>query len=63
MENLFKKSIFSDLVTFNEFIDKSDAKSYKKLDKDPAWKLYASMDKLYLQKIRQELSKIETQII
>ena len=62
VENLFKKSIFSDLVTFNEFIDKSDAKSYKKLDKDPAWKLYASMDKLYLQKIRQELSKIETQI-
>ncbi len=62
VENLFKKSIFADLVSLNEFIDKSDAKSYQKLDKDPAWKLYASMDGLYLQKIRPQLSQIEAEI-
>lgn len=63
VENLFKKSLFADTAALFDFIDNSQAESYKKLEKDPAWQLYASLDDLFARKIRPELSKIESEIV
>ncbi len=55
VENLFEKSLLVDTAALFDFIDKSNAESYKKLEKDPFWKLYTSMDELYVRKIKPEL--------
>lgn len=61
-ETLFKKSLLADSTALYGFIAQSTAESYKKLEKDPAWRLYASMDDLYLRKIKPALSEIESEI-
>lgn len=62
VENLFAKSVFADEKTFSEFIDNCNSESYKKVEKDPAYRLFASMDQLYYEKIYPELSQIEREI-
>ncbi len=63
VENLFEKSLLVDTAALFDFIDKSNAESYKKLEKDPFWKLYTSMDELYIRKIKPELDKIQSEIV
>ncbi len=63
VENLFEKSLLVDTAALFDFIDKSNAESYKKLEKDPFWKLYTSMDELYVRKIKPELDKIQSEIV
>ncbi len=63
VENLFEKSLLVDTAALFDFIDKSNAESYKKLEKDPFWKLYTSMDELYVRKIKPELDKIQSEIL
>ena len=61
-ENLFAKSILANEKALMQFIDQSDATSYEKLEKDPAYRLYSSMEQLYAEKIYPELSLIENEI-
>ena len=63
VENLFEKSLLVDTAALFDFIDKSNAESYKKLEKDPFWKLYTFMDELYVRKIKPELDKIQSEIV
>ena len=63
VENLFEKSLLVDTAALFDFIDKSNAESYKKLEKDPFWKLYTSLDELYVRKIKPELDKIQSEIV
>ena len=60
--NVFAKSIFANESQLMAFIDNCDAESYKKLAKDPAYRLYSSIDQLYVAKIAPELSAIENQL-
>lgn len=61
-ENLFAKSVFANEKALMEFIDQSNVASYKKLEKDPAYRLLVSIDQLYAEKIYPELSMIENEI-
>lgn len=60
--NVFAKSIFTNEEQLIAFIDNSNTESYKKLAKDPAYRLYNSIDQLYVTKIAPELSVIEKQL-
>lgn len=59
---LFKKSIFADQKTLEEWIENANINTWKKLEKDPAYRLAASIDQLYAEKIYPELVKIEKEI-
>lgn len=60
---LFDKTIFADQGRLTEYIQKSTPRSFEKLEKDPVYRLSASMDELYAEKIYPELVNIERQII
>ncbi|MEG1950632.1 MAG: S46 family peptidase [Odoribacter sp.] len=60
--SIFNKSIFANQEKLTDFINRSDAESYKKLEKDPAYLLAVSMDQLFSDKIYPELSLIEKEI-
>lgn len=62
VENLFNKSLLADPNDLTAFIERSNADSYQKLEKDPAYLLYASMDRFYVQKIYADLYQIENEI-
>ncbi len=59
---MFSKSVFASEERLNAFIENCNTESYKKLAKDPAYRLYASIDQLYVSKIASELSDIESQL-
>lgn len=63
VNQLFKKSVLTDEQKFTEFLEQSQAAAYKKLEKDPAWILNSSIDQLYNEKIKDELSEIERTIL
>ena len=60
--SLFKNSVFASEEAFNAFIDKVDGKSCRKLEKDPAYYLYHSIDLFYADNIYPELSRIENEV-
>lgn len=62
VENLFVHSVFVNQKSFAEFLRQSDGKSYKKLEKDPVYRLYISMEQFYAERISQELAEIENKI-
>lgn len=59
---LFRQSIFSDREKFMAFLETLNPDSNKKVQKDPAYLLGASMDKLYVGKIAPDLGRIEKSI-
>ncbi len=60
--NLFRKSVFASRATLDAFIDKADTDSYRKLEKDPAYRLYASITAFNRDRIQPGLSRIEQQV-
>jgi len=59
---VFEKSIFRDARKFNEWVNKLNAASFKKAEKDPAYRMAVSLDDFYAQKIYPDLSRIEKEI-
>ena len=60
--NLFRKSVFASRATLDAFIDKADTDSYRKLEKDPAYRLYASITAFNRDRIQPGFSRIEQQV-
>lgn len=60
---LFKNSVFADSVRFNAFIDKLNAKSIQKLEKDPAYVLANAFDTFYAAEIYPGLISIERELV
>ena len=59
---LFKKSVFASEEAFNAFISKANDKSCRKLEKDPAYSLYASIYRFNADNIAPKLSRIANEI-
>ena len=60
--NLFKKSIFTHKDNLLKFIDNLSEKSITKIEKDPIIGVATGIYTLYANKIRPELSKIESEL-
>ena len=60
--NLFKKSIFTHKDNLLKFIDNLSEKSITKIEKDPILGVATGIYTLYANKIRPELSKIESEL-
>lgn len=61
-DKIFDKSVFADQQRLLNLIAQADANTYKKLEKDPAYLLAASIDRLNAEKIHPELAGIEKEI-
>lgn len=61
-ETFYDRSIFADQQNFMKFVAQSNEHSYKKIEKDPAYRLYKALEHLYREKIGPELSAIEYEI-
>ena len=62
VQTLFSKSILADQENTMELIAQATPDTYKKLEKDPAYRLSLSMNTFYAQNIFPELAKIEKEI-
>lgn len=64
VEALYAKSVFATESSFNAFIEKygEGNGAYKRIEKDPAYKLFASINELYQNKIYPKLLPIENEI-
>ena len=62
VDHLFSNSIFADQEALEKLMNKVDQETYKKLKKDPALVLFASIDQLYLEKIQKTASTINSEI-
>lgn len=60
--DLFAKSVFTDRKKLDAFIDKLNAKSYKKLGKDPVYQLVRSIEDYNTYNILPELRRITNEI-
>ncbi len=58
VDKLFETSVLADRETFVQFLENNRLKAYKKLQKDPAYRLYVSIDQLYKKQIQPELTRI-----
>ena len=56
VDKLFETSVLADRETFVQFLENNRLKAYKKLQKDPAYRLYVSIDQLYKKQIQPELT-------
>lgn len=63
VRELFKKSVFANPERLNAFIENMDAKSFEKLQKDPAWILSNSINDFNLEKISPDLTKIDRELV
>lgn len=61
-DNLFRKSLFASREALDAFIDKAGPESYRKLEKDPAYRLYASMQEFHADRIRGNLARITREL-
>ena len=59
--NVFEKSIFDDEETVNNLLKNYKAKTFKKIEKDPAYQMYHDLTVLYEQ-IKPELSTLRNQL-
>ena len=59
VQTLFSKSILADQENTMKLIAQATPDTYKKLEKDPAYRLSLSMNTFYAQNIFPELAKIE----
>lgn len=62
VQTLFSKSILADQENTMKLIAQATPDTYKKLEKDPAYRLSLSMNTFYAQNIFPELAKIEKEI-
>lgn len=61
-EDIFKKTMFTNKDDVINFLNNYKPSKYKKLEKDPAYKIYSSLIDSYLENIYPELSKIQSTI-
>jgi hypothetical protein len=57
-DRVFKKSIFADQASFTNFFEKYKQKKYKKIEKDPAYKMASSFLDFYRQNTMPVVSKL-----
>ena len=62
VDKLYEKSIFSDETRVNAFLDKFKVKDVKKLQKDPAYKVYQSIIGFYRDKVYEHTISINDEI-
>ena len=62
VDKLYEKSIFSDETRVNTFLDKFKVKDVKKLQKDPAYKVYQSIIGFYRDKVYEHTISINDEI-
>ncbi|MCB6970898.1 MULTISPECIES: S46 family peptidase [Butyricimonas] len=61
--DVFKKSIFTHEERLLAFVDKLNAKTVKKLEKDPIYQMMEGIQNLRSEKINPELSRIERELV
>lgn len=59
---VFKKSILAEQENLVKLVTNIQSDSYKKIEKDPAYRLYVSIDQLHKKQILPELIRIENKI-
>ncbi len=62
-DHLFEKSVFANQQRLQALVEKVDAQTYKKLEKDPAYRLATSIDGFYAEHIYPQLTGINNKII
>jgi hypothetical protein len=59
---VYKKSLFTDKERLMDFLESYTAKSLKKLQKDPLFKLYDSFIKMYIDELQPNISALYTKM-
>jgi hypothetical protein len=61
-DEVFKKSMFDKPEKVDELLEKYKAGHYKKIEKDPAFKMYQELNALYLEQIKPQLTKLNNEL-